>query len=540
MGKPFKLSLVSDVRDFLKGAKSVEDSLEKVAASLDDVSTVGDNVESAIVNSAKESSKSLDKLSATSTKAAKTIDKGFEKVEDSTKDFSKAVEKTERKFSDAARKMKEDAEAAGKGIKKGLGDGAEEASEGMTELREEAVDSAREMAASFSGSFDDIGDLAQEVAANAFKGFGPAGLAAGIAAASGIGYLISSLQESAEEANKAKEGIVDLANEINDVGGDARALDWASKLREKLTEITDDVRWFEFWQDDPKTRLEEWSDAAKKWGFTVEDATKAVSGNQESLARVMSVLNKKYDEQSQKAKEARQEAGRAADGAGESAAKYEAAAAEIDAFRNSIQEQIDATKQATELNDQLNQSLAGIADAVAESQAATELYEQAVVASLTNAGENWEAYVQNGVVNLDRYNDAIEEQAKAVADFENNLIAASGHLSDEALNYIRSLGPEAAPLLKAFINSPLDERERTARNWDTIGRAATDGYKQSLRLEEKTRAAADAAQKAAAGKPITFTTALKSSDLQAQVNRAAANIDPPVIEVRVKARKVID
>lgn len=539
MSKPFKLSIISDVKDFLRGTKNIGDALEDVADSLDDVSDGGEASARALEDSARRAAKGLDRLGDEGKDTGKAVERGLERADKALKDTGRESKRTQRTFSEAAKKMRHDAKDAGDTIGREISEGAEEASEGIDEMKDEAAESAREMAASFSGSFDDVVDVAQEVAAQAFKGFGPAGMAAGIAAAVGLGYLISRMQESAEETAEAKQQVLDLADAINDVKGDPDALDWAERLRELLKEIVDEKSWYEFWQDEPVTRLEEWSDAAQRWGFDVRDATRAVRGDTEAYQRVLDALNRELDKTAP-AIAAYARAGNQA--STEIQQNYYAATAARDAihsFRAALEEQVGVAGEAVDVNNQLNDAIGQIPDAVLEAQEATSAYESAVVDALTSAGGAWEAYTTDGIVNLSEYNAAIEEQAAAVNAFEENLVAASENLSAEALNYIKNLGPDAAPLLQAFIDAPLEEKQRTAQNWDTVGRAATDGYAQSLRLTEKTNQATADAQRAADGHPIRFKTELQDT-LQAQVNQAARSIHAPTIEVPIRPRITVD
>lgn len=507
MGKPFKLSIVSDVRDFLRGTTDVEDAVDKVADSLDQLSDAGGDL-------------------------GKDVPKSVDKMGDSLTDAGKDVDKLERKFSDAVDTMKRGAKDAGKSIGDDVKKGTDDASEGAEEFKDEAQSSAREAAASFSGEFDDVGDLIQEIAANAFQGFGPAGAAAGMVAAAGIGIIVSQLQSAAEQAAAAKDQVIDLAGEISDVGGNPAALDWAERLRDTLNEITDEKSWFEFWQDEPKTRLEEWSKAATDYGLDMKDMVRAVTGDAPSLARV-------YDQIDQKIAEAAERTQTYVTANGDVVQSVDPAVKALGDLRSQLGDQAAAVQQAASYQDLLADSLSGLNDIMAETSQTTQDYEDQVVSSLTEAGASWEDYATDGVVNLDEYNAAIEAHAQAVRDFETNLVTASSSLSAEALNYVRSLGPEAAPLLQAFVDAPLDQKRRTADNWDALGRAATDGYAQSLTLDKVTTDAAAKAQRQADANPINFTTRL-TSDLQEQVNWAAANVRVPPIVFAGKVKPIID
>ncbi len=94
----------------------------------------------------------------------------------------------------------------------------DDAAEGFEELKDEGQGTAREVAASFDGSMESIAGGFQEVAANAFAGFGPAGVVAGLAAAAGIGLVTAELTKQQEEAEETKQALLDMYKEAIDEG----------------------------------------------------------------------------------------------------------------------------------------------------------------------------------------------------------------------------------------------------------------------------------------------------------------------------------
>ena len=489
MGKPFKLTILSDFGELLRGTKDAGDGFEELADTLDDVARDGDD----------------------------------------------AADKLEKSFKASLDSVRKEAGTTGKAMGDDLRDGTRKAGEGMSELKDEAASTAREAAASFDGSAESISDVFQEVAANAFAGFGPAGAVAGLAVAAGIGLAVTAMQGYAEEVTAAKESTLDLADELADVGNDPGALDWAARLRDRMKEITDNREWFEFWQDAPRTRFEEWSEAAEKYGVNMSDVTRAVTGDQRALDAVMGELNRRIGEQEAAALAAAQATGdmgiAAVDGAGP-----------MREFRDAVAEEASMVSEAVEFNRSLAGAIGEVSDAATDSAAITEDYRAAVADSLTGAGESWQQYTKNGKVNLAEYNKAIEEQAKAVEQFEVNVVTASRNLSQEALDYVRSLGPEAAPLLQSFVDAPLAQQERTARNWDMLGRAATDGYRESVQLESVTARALEGAQRTATNSPIRFGTTLNSAGIGqavATLAQTASNNAPPVVLRTIMRERVV-
>jgi hypothetical protein len=166
------LDLVTDTRDIKAGFKDVESALESVADSLDEVAKEGED----------------------------------------------ATEKLERSFSDLAQETKKDARAMGQDVKDSYKTMARDSGDATNQMKEDGFSNAKEVAASFDGSAESIVDGFQGAAAEMFSGFGPAGAAAGLAAAAGLGLITSELVKQQEEAEEAAQAAWDMAQEMVDAG----------------------------------------------------------------------------------------------------------------------------------------------------------------------------------------------------------------------------------------------------------------------------------------------------------------------------------
>ena len=166
------LDLVTDTRDIKKGFKDVESALEDVADSLDDVANEGEN----------------------------------------------ATEDLEKGFKDLARETKKEARDMGRDVSKSYDRMADDAGEATDQMREDSFSNAKEVAASFDGSAESIVDGFQGAAAEMFSGFGPAGAAAGLAAAAGLGLVTAEITKQKEEAAAAAEATWAMAQEMVEAG----------------------------------------------------------------------------------------------------------------------------------------------------------------------------------------------------------------------------------------------------------------------------------------------------------------------------------
>ena len=411
-------------------------------------------------------------------------------------------------------------------------DATDRASEGVEEFKDEAQSSAKEAAASF-GSVEDAIDYVRDVAAQAFAGFGPAGAAAGIALALGIGVGISKLEEMADKIDQTTDDALDMADSIATADLNPGILINAERLREVMSTIVDERKWWELWQDRPITMMEQLKSASEEFGFSFTQLAQGVAGDSEQLEAALEMVNERID--------AQREAITYADAAtGIYTTTVGTVDGELTALRDTLQETADKHALAAEYAELMAEAEGGLADTVADAADVQEAYADAVADSLTDAGQSWEDYTDDGIVNLDKYNDAIEAQAEAVRAYETNLVAVSKDLSAEALTYISSLGPSAAPLLQAFVDAPLAERQRTAANWDRLGRVATDGYKGSFNLTTTVQNELTRAQNTANYSPIKPSFRLDSWALQSQLNTAVARLYVPTIRVdaRLSSRMV--
>lgn len=482
MAKPFKIEMISDVAEVIAANQKVETSLEDVADALDAVGDDGAALEA----------KLSEAMSGTGAAAKK----------------------------------------AGSDLEDGLGAGAANATsrveDELSTLPGTAGDLGKSAGDLLAGNLEGAADGIGEKISGALGGIGPAGVAAGALAALGLKAIFAELEASEKKAAETKARVIDLAEALGEVEGNPAALEWADELKSHLNEVVNQKRWWEFWQDAPKTRLEEWAGSAEKFGISLEDVTAAATGSDEALQRIADGLalidGGTFEDTRQAVSRFTGDTNLA------NQALYD--------FLTEIRDEHGAVKDAATYADLFAEALGGLSTSQAEAAESVADYSRAVADALSKAGQSWEDYVADGVLNLDAYNQAIEDQAAAAIAFEENLTAASATLSEEALNYIRSLGPEAAPLLQAFIDAPLAEQTRTATNWATLGQVATDGYSSTFDVQTPTGVAIAAAQGAANSTPVTVSLQT-TGDLASQVEAQVATVPQPRIYVSLEAKPVI-
>lgn len=247
MSKPISIDFAADTRQVIAETDNMAAAFAEVATSLDDLGRDADKSGSKVESSIKDAAKSVDKLEEAledGGDAAKDMDKTISRAFESMETEAKAAAKgTRSAVQDALQDIEQEARSTGTAVESSLGRGFEGASDGVQELGEEAAGEAREMASSFDGSAESVAEMFQSLAANAFAGFGPAGAAAGLAAAVGLGMAMAKLQETAEANTEAKQSMADLGREIYATGGVMDDADLAGKIADIAFSLAEEDTW---------------------------------------------------------------------------------------------------------------------------------------------------------------------------------------------------------------------------------------------------------------------------------------------------------
>jgi len=464
-----KIDFLSNTRPAARGVEELGDALEQVSGSLDDVARdaqrSGDRVGDAYQDGARAAERSASQIGDAYSDAARDGERASERSAgrigdayvDAGRDGERSAERLERAFQEAsdatARSSRQGGDELGANVRRGT----DEASEGLGEFRDEAAGTARESAASFDGSAASIGDAFQEVAANAFAGFGPAGMLAGIAAAAGIGIVFAQMEKGKEETEAFEQKVADLGGELIETGGVGRtSLGYVvDKLRELATSTEEGVDNLADLRSEVSEAGGDFRDIASAYAGSTDELDKLVQKNQEYLD--------KLEEESQATDQS-------VTGAYEAAIKKAAA-------QQGIVDKLEQAQEAARLAAEQEAAWLAAGGPEMEAKAQTaEDYSSAVQDAYADAGSAIDDYVTDGVFNLQKYTEESQKQADAVAAYQLNMVTLSQTLSDEALAYIASLGPEAAPLIDAFVKAPLDQQQATAAVWSKLGQTSTDAF----------------------------------------------------------------
>lgn len=447
-----------NVRDFQRGQSDIENGLEQTSDALDALAKASQR-------SAREGGKALSEgFEDGARDAERAVDRLGDDMGDSVKagarDVDQETEKLERSFKELADSAKRDTSDLGDGMGKSVRRGTDDAKEGLGEFRDEANSTAKESAASFDGSAESIGDAFQEIAANAFAGFGPAGAVAGLAAAAGLGLVFAQVEKNDEKTQELRDQVAALAEEYINTGriGDV-----------SMSSVADSIRDMALATEDGETTLADLRKTADDAGVPFEKLAKAMAGDSDALDELIGATGEHID--------ALDRQNVSQDAVAGSGLRAKSAA---DNQRQALIDLRGDLEKQTEKQDQAAASAQNYADtnaaALARAAESSQDYAENVQDAYAKAGEAGDEYVENGTFNLQKYTEETKKQADAVAAYQLNMVTLSQTLSAEALAYVASLGPDAAPLIDAFVKAPLDQRQATADVWSKLGQTSTDAF----------------------------------------------------------------
>lgn len=446
-------------------------------------------------------------------KEAGKFGKSLDDVVDNLEDVGSAGKTIDDKVSDAFKGAARSAKSAGKDIGDSVKKGTDKAGEGFDEMKSEAAGTARESAASF-GSIEDSADVLQEVLANAFAGFGPAGMAAGILAAAGVGLVISNLTDQAEKTNEAKEKMLGLAQVIRDNGGVLTEADYAQQMYDYGYAIQDTKEWYELFQEDAISGFDKLNKISKEAGLSAKDIFKAGFGDKDQAKETLESVNKKLEVLKERKEAVYQLDGSIMDPVDASTM------ASLEEARSLIEKNIAAQEAAEQVERTRRESIAGTTEALREDALAKDAAEQ--------NERDLAQYVAGTTEHFRAQADAIEEVTDAL----------KGSITSE-LDYLD--GQEALKTKLAETGNAWDIN--TAKGRDNR-RAVVD---MASGIEDMARAALES------GAPVADVTAKFQAQKDALVNQvlpafqgnreaAQAYIDtilktPPIAKTKVELDK---
>jgi len=563
-GAAGRADLDSPLRDGEKAADRTADAVQDVADALSDADRQADRAQ-------------LDKPLA------------------DAKDEGDRLERTFKQLADAAK----DTEKAGKNAGDGMRDGMKKAddatgklADGVGDIKDEADQAAREFGASFSGDPVDALDSLRDIAANALGGFGPLGLAAGVALAAGLGFAQTKLEEIAEKANSMREEAASLAVEMITADDAERVESLKERFDELATSIVDTKEWYEVWQDQAVTGIEVIAAAAQGSGEVVAqfmsafDTTDPIE-RQQALADSLDVLKGRAQEMRDEVARIREENTTYATGIygtqsavvtlseaeKEHIADLEKKADALDKLSPEIEDLIekqkienDVTKALAESHglsvedykkhqqaeEDLTGSIEAYGDALEAQADPTSVYDkllqqqqdkaretaQAVADSTADSSDSWEDYVEDAQVSTQNLIDEWNAQAQRAEDFQKNLAIISAAGGDALAQELLAKGPEVAGAVAEVIatSDPATQQAAIDAHTRATGASMVSTMASSIsgnayQIQDSVSSAVNSVSAPPVGVPWAL-----SGDLQWQVDQAARSVRSPYIEFLMQPR----
>lgn len=443
-----------------------------------DGSAARKGIETGLIDPVENAQEALIELGKS--KGPEQLEKDLDAAAQATKDLKKETKATAEAIADEYRRSYAQ-------MKDAQRDANRSAEAGMEELKDESRSTAKEAAASFDGSAESIVDMFQEVSANAFAGFGPAGVIAGIAVASGIGVATQAFSDNQAASEEATQRVREYGLQIIEAGRDSAALEYVS---ENLKAIVSN-------SDDAAKKLKDIQALTKKFPALAGDTAalaKAYAGNSDAIEFMI----KKTEE---------------------------LAAAQVTGKERSAG--------ITEAHKRNRDELEGVADELRRVQEETKTAQAIEEEWLASGGQEYlnraalidqmnsayddaagavEDYInkETGVMDTDRYIAAMNAKLSALGEYQTLL--ASSSLSTSAKTYLGTLGEQAAAtLMQSYKNGTAAQKASLDKIWSEAGKSNSGQYVSGVK-----NAIPDRIDKAP-------KVGVDTSDAQAELNRFAAN-----------------
>lgn len=488
---PIKINFLANTREVVRDVANIGDALSDVSSSLDDV--------------ASDAARSGSRMTDAYTDAAKASERAAERVgdayTDAGKDGERAAERLERSFKEASDATAKNGGKGPEDFARRTRESTDDANESVRTFKDEAKSNLSEVASSFDGSATSIVDLFQGTLGGVIADLGPAGLVAGTVAAAGVGLIGAAFTANGEQSEAFKQKVSDLTAELIESGREGSA--GIQYIADKLQELATST-------DDAEDNLKDLRSAADRSGGSYKDLAQAVAGNTDEIDKQIDKALKLQD--------AWQQTGQgqleADDALGLSSSNRS------DALDEYIQYLRDAKTASDDANDaQKNFADAG-GPALQAAADAVSAYSEGVQSAYADAGASIDDYVKDGVFNLDRYQAATQKNLEAIVGYQKNMSEAQGVLAksghDTALQYLEQLGPDAAPLIDAFVKAPKAKQDELAAIWDALGAAGASSFGNRLQGDLD----ATTARKVVSVVPdmAAFNTAMAEATRQRQVH----------------------
>ncbi|TDW50998.1 hypothetical protein EDF52_10286 [Curtobacterium sp. PhB42] len=485
MAGGFSIGVAADTRAFEAGVKAgIIDPIEDAQDALEDLGKSGDKAADGLSDGLQESEKSLGKLGREAKDAGNDIERGMKDAERATdrlgdagkeagNDLEKGLKHAQRQTNltaDDYKAMTAKVEAETRKLKQQGKDSFTPAAESSAAFKDEAVSNLSEVASSFDGSATSIVDLFQGTLGGIITELGPLGLAAGTAAAVGIGLIGTAFSQSGEDSDAFKERVKsmtdELVSEFSDSGDAVSALD--KKLRE--------------WASDTEkygTSLVQLQKDAKSVDRSFKDwASTIAGGTTKELKGLQKQVKDTAQEQRRLAASVDTTAGADRSASREASKKADALTKDV---LPAIQQQIEANQNAKDAEEALAaangksvKEYRRYVEAQTAAKEANDSFADSMQSLAEQSAESTSDILDNSALSAEKYIRDTQKRQAADAEYYANLSTVGKEVPADVLNYLKEQGDAFSQELATYLAATPEQQAQILETWKTAAGAGTD------------------------------------------------------------------
>lgn len=381
-----------------------------------------------------------------------------DELETTAKEGDKGLEKLSDKLAEAAKAAKKAGDDIQKGIGQGTKKGATEAVDATEVVQKEAVANLSETVSSFDGTVSSFGDAIQGTLGGIIQDLSGMGLALGVAGAVGVGYIIKEFEKAELDAERMKERIASMAEQLIDTG-DISLSFVIDQMKQLATETEDGV-----------TNLDDLAQIANAAEESLGALATAYAGDAKGLKAFVDQKKEQLKVEKQTA-EALKEANGEMD-AGALAAQGKAQATQV------YVEKLDAAAKAAEEAQKTEEAwLAAGGEEMLTKQAMIE----SINTAYDDAAGSVDDFVneESGLFDVTAYLEAMHQREEALKNYQETLTTSG--LSNEAINFLNEQGVEAASkMLEGYQSSSPETKKELNRIWTEASKEASGSVQTEL------------------------------------------------------------
>lgn len=535
-GKPFKLSIVSDVSDVVRGNKDIEGSFDEVADSLDDLAResrdagrdvargLGDGADDAardVDDATDKIGRSLESTGDEARDAGRDIERH---MDDAAREGDKAAEKLERSFKEAFDEVKGEARTSTRQVADDTRVNFDEAGNATETFRDEARSNLSETVSSFRGELEDIPQLFQDILGGVSADLGPAGAIGTIFAAAGLGLAVKFYEDWKEQAENVEQRISDMYDDMLESGQDYLSEQF---LNTQISDILNSA-------EEAVIGYQRAQEIAAATGLDLTTVVRGYAGEAQAAQQVQDALNEKIAQ-------AEREFTAAAEGGNAFGEALQSDAPRLEGYRDTLAEVSGNIATAAERAEVYRGAQLTSTEAVRDHIAALADFDDTLKEARDAIAENNEE-IENGSARARENEGVLSDLAGAMLEMRDSAREAGGSTAELTALQLEQAGQFLDTARAAGIeeDAALDLARQLGLIPDNV---VTDIRERGARhVIDEARAVAAAARATADGEyRVDFGVRLPSRrELQEQLNALVWSLNAPTAQVRVRYGQSIE